>query len=99
MSYIEGLETVDEFDYCQESYEFDIIALFKDPKDGKLYIGTDSGCSCPTPFETHTISNLSEVTKAEDIRAYCKNVLEGRLHVLDCGQYINSMIEAAGFRA
>lgn len=33
------------------SYEFDILLVVKDKESGKLFYATDSGCSCPTPFE------------------------------------------------
>jgi hypothetical protein len=44
------------------SYEFDII-LFCSPKDSKgvVYYETDSGCSCPIPFEGFEGKNQQEV--------------------------------------
>jgi hypothetical protein len=33
------------------SYEFDKFVVWKDDERGRLYWDTDSGCSCPTPFE------------------------------------------------
>lgn len=45
-----GLEIVDELDYGA-SYEFDKLVVWRRKSDGELRWGTDSGCSCPTPFE------------------------------------------------
>lgn len=44
----------------EDSYGFRIFALFKD-KDGKVYWGTDSGCSCRSPFED--CDNLGELSQ------------------------------------
>ena len=33
------------------SYEFDMFVIWKKKDDGRLFYATDSGCSCPTPFE------------------------------------------------
>jgi hypothetical protein len=44
------------------SYEFDIFLVLE--KAGKLYYASDSGCSCPTPFEDTLETDLVEITKA-----------------------------------
>lgn len=46
---IEGLEFLGDFDLSYESYEFDLVGVWKGA-DG-YYVSTDSGCSCPTPWE------------------------------------------------
>lgn len=33
------------------SYEFEMLIVWRHLKDGTLWYATDSGCSCPTPFE------------------------------------------------
>lgn len=43
------LEIVDELD-VGEPYSFDMIVVWRH-KDGTIYWNTDSGCSCPSPFE------------------------------------------------
>lgn len=35
------------------SYEFDMFVIWERQDDKSLWWGTDSGCSCPTPFESH----------------------------------------------
>lgn len=33
-------------------YGFDLLGI--DIREDGIYLGTDSGCSCPTPWENHT---------------------------------------------
>lgn len=47
-----GLTLLGEAELSEPNYSFDMIAAWKD-KDGNIYLGTDSGCSCPTPFENY----------------------------------------------
>lgn len=60
-----GLESVGELSWIDESYEFDLTAVWK-KKRGEYYYASDSGCSCPCPFEDLTESDLAgPYTKAE----------------------------------
>ncbi len=43
-------EIVDELDYGL-SYEFDKVVVFRRKTTDELAWGSDSGCSCPTPFD------------------------------------------------
>lgn len=43
------------------AYEFDILLVLEDSA-GKLFWITDSGCSCPMPFEGVGVSDLHELT-------------------------------------
>lgn len=45
-----GLEIVGEFDWSEPDYSFDMLVVWKE-KRGKYWVGNDSGCSCPSPFE------------------------------------------------
>jgi hypothetical protein len=57
-----GLTIVDSID-SGESYDFDMVAIWRDV-DGNLYWATDSGCSCPTPFESYTdVASLDRLTR------------------------------------
>ena len=74
-----GLELVGSASEDDMSYEFDIFAVWKD-ESGNLYWASDSGCSCPSPFESYvfgrepqggyeyalTKSTVAEVHKALD---------------------------------
>jgi hypothetical protein len=46
-----GLVKVAEVDLSQPDYSFDVLVAWADEKG--FYLGTDSGCSCPTPFEDY----------------------------------------------
>ena len=54
-----GLEVVDTVD-AGHSYEFDILALFR--RGDNFYIGADSGCSCPMPFEGVGVNDLTDIS-------------------------------------
>lgn len=44
------------------SYEYDMLVVWTD-RDGRVFYGTDSGCSCPSPFEDYRdLSDATEVT-------------------------------------
>lgn len=45
-----GLKLIDSIDFA-DSYEFDIVAVWEDIETGQRYYASDTGCSCPTPFE------------------------------------------------
>lgn len=45
-----GLTKVEEFDMNNDPYGWEVIAVWKD-ENGDFYLGTDSGCSCYSPFE------------------------------------------------
>ena len=53
--------TVDYPDYTidleDEPYQFSIVGVWERP-DG-YYLSTDSGCSCPSPWESHTDDDLN----------------------------------------
>jgi hypothetical protein len=48
-----GLKLVASEDFCSHDFEFDIIAVWRDVKSNKFYYASDSGCSCPIPFERY----------------------------------------------
>lgn len=49
-----GLEKVAELDFSDGCYQFDITAVWtKKDAPGKFYWASDSGCSCPSPFEDY----------------------------------------------
>lgn len=47
LEYVGGLSQPDLY------YEFYELGVWKHKPDGELYWATDSGCSCPSPFEDH----------------------------------------------
>lgn len=58
-----GLEPLGEFEIHEADYSFDIFAAWRDPKTGLFYSASDSGCSCPSPFEDY--NSLESLTMHE----------------------------------
>lgn len=58
-----GLTIVDEIDTAG-SYSFDLHVVWVDDR-GRFYFESDSGCSCPTPFEDYDLSNMEPLTNAQ----------------------------------
>lgn len=48
------LETVGTIQWDEPCYSFDITAVWYHRDTGTFYWGSDSGCSCPSPFENVT---------------------------------------------
>jgi hypothetical protein len=62
-----GLTNVDEIELDNESYQFNIRAVWKHV-DGRLYTARDSGCSCPSPFENYTsLDDLDEIRVQQQV--------------------------------
>ena len=84
------LVLVSEFD-AGERYEFDITVVWHEAGVG-YYIGTDSGCSCPTPFENYDgkadlTGPLTKVQVLEEV----KNLNEDHQEEQDFGEFINEI--------
>lgn len=63
-----GLQIFESIDTAG-SWEFDTFVIFKRISDGALFWTSDSGCSCPTPFESIGIDDLNIITK-EDFHSF-----------------------------
>lgn len=61
-----GFESVTELDLENEPWQFYIAAVLKNEEG--YYLTTDSGCSCPTPWESHTVDDLTGPLTAEQAR-------------------------------
>ena len=70
-----GLTIVDEIEWRDEPYEFDMTVVWKD-KSGKYWIASDSGCSCPSPFETYdTLESLDGPHNKRGVESILRNML------------------------
>lgn len=64
-----GVTIVECFDAYEQNYDFHQVLVVKSIETGRLYAATDSGCSCPIPFEDHKFpSDFIEVRKWEDVK-------------------------------
>lgn len=68
-----GLEFVGEVEWSRRSYQFDLTAVWRDTTTGAFYWGSDSGCSCPRPFENTTYDELNTGTKFEVLAELTSN--------------------------
>jgi hypothetical protein len=50
------------FDEPNLSYEYNTLCFWA-TKDGRVYSASDSGCSCPTPFENYEGNTQTEVLR------------------------------------
>lgn len=63
-----GLEIVGEFEWSEPNYSFDMLVVFKERR-GRYWIGQDSGCSCPAPFEdVYDINELDGPYQKDGLR-------------------------------
>lgn len=60
------LSPVGDIDFSSGSYEFDMTVVWRRGSDGLFFYADDSGCSCPAPFESVGINDL---TLAESLAA------------------------------
>jgi len=75
-----GMETVAVIQWGEASYYFDLTAVLRRLSDGTLWYASDSGCSCPSPFEDvftwERLFNLDPLSpqgkeyKPPDVREY-----------------------------
>jgi hypothetical protein len=63
-----GLKTIGQVDWSDGNYCFDYTVVWQ-RQDGSLVYGDDAGCSCPSPFESQDVSDLTACTPAE-LRAH-----------------------------
>jgi hypothetical protein len=47
---LDSLSYVGGFDWDNESWQFNITQVWKETR-GRYFVASDSGCSCPSPFE------------------------------------------------
>lgn len=68
-----GLVKVAEHELSEPCYSYDTICVWKN--DLGFYLGTDSGCSCPTPFENYNgVSDLTGPLTAEQAVSEAKYI-------------------------
>ncbi|MFJ3084463.1 hypothetical protein ACIPJG_32565 [Streptomyces halstedii] len=61
-----GLTTVGEVD-TDGGYGFDMLVVWQRDEDGALFWATDSGCSCPSPFDAcNSPDDLTAITNVRE---------------------------------
>lgn len=69
-----------EVEWDDESYEFNLTAVYRH-EDGRLFVASDSGCSCPIPFDDTRESDLTPITRLQDWYDYIAPYLEHEFYV------------------
>lgn len=75
-----GKREIGCIDIAQESYSYDMIAVMHD--GAGYWIATDSGCSCPTPFENNSDGD---------------DLITGPLTIEQCREEVVSLARDAGY--
>ena len=90
-----GLTKIAELDYTMHAYSFNLYIVWQH-EDGRIFAASDSGCSCPSPFEDYTTLEslvpfeIPDFHKAvEDAMAIVENEAFGRHN--DGQQYLDDM--------
>lgn len=68
-------EFVGDAELYPADYSFDLLAVLKNDKG--YYLGTDSGCSCPSPWESHTAEDFTGPLTAEQAREEATSLWSG----------------------
>ena len=68
-----GLTVIGEID-VGASYEFDMVAFWKGA-DGCVYAASDSGCSCPSPFQSTGMDDLERIPDLNAARRFIHSAL------------------------
>lgn len=67
-------EVVGIAELAPPDYSFDYLAVLKNDKG--YYIGTDSGCSCPSPWESHTAEDFTGPLTAQQVHEEAMSLLK-----------------------
>ncbi len=59
----------------EPDYDFDITVLFKNVKTGALWLCSDTGCSCPVPFED--VRSFDDMTRLQSEAGIDRFIKEG----------------------
>lgn len=71
-----GLTVVGTAELAESNYSFDLVGIWKGEKG--YYLATDSGCSCPSPFEDYNgIDDLTGPLTAEEAREEATSLWKG----------------------
>lgn len=65
-------EFVDSIELDCESWQFYELGVWRD--ESGFYLSTDSGCSCPTPWESHNDDSLTGPLTFEQVAEEAKSL-------------------------
>lgn len=69
-----GFSNVGTLELDNEPWQYYMVAVLKNEQG--YYLTTDSGCSCPSPFENATVEDLTGPLTAEQAREEVKSLAD-----------------------
>lgn len=66
-------EYLTDIEWDDEPYQFDDTQVWVHKPTGRLFFATDSGCSCPSPFEDTQVKDLTEITRPQVFVEHCNS--------------------------
>ena len=73
---IHSLEIIGEIVWSEPCYDFDLTMVWKS-KRGEYWVASDSGCSCPSPFEDYNkIEDLDGPYDKKSLKAVLSGMVD-----------------------
>lgn len=93
-----GLTIVGVVDRYEPCYDFDMVAVWWH-EDGRIFVGTDSGCSRPAPFEGfNSLDELTLVSSWSELQERLQELTPGgsygdpnNSYAIQCGEIISKV--------
>ncbi len=76
-----NLKVVAEIEFSDGNYQFDTRVVWQEMDGPRLWTMRDSGCSCPTPFEDYSLSNIDPLDFEALRREVNEEVASGKNNV------------------
>ena len=94
MTFITGMQKIAETDLSEPNYSFDLLGAWRN--DEGFYLGTDSGCSCPIPWESHTTDDLTgpltlDQAVEESVSLW---IISGKYDESGFNEYLHALVES-----
>lgn len=75
-----GLTLIGEVSWIPESYEYDLLVVWKDNKTGQILFAQDDGCSCYVAFEETTKKHLHKMNRPQDFIGFVQKLYDKKIN-------------------
>lgn len=97
----EHLDWLGDIDLAEPDWSFDLLRIYRRKSDGVYLWATDSGCSCPSPFEDIPIKEFAEANSAaallsavdETLRTYGNSSYRGAVSYVDLRSQVRKVLK------
>ncbi len=86
-----GLKVIYDIDTA-DSYEFNMLVIWEKFDDKTIWWDSDSGCSCPTPFEDHSLKEITSDTYYNFKLALENHSRISREDIIDCESKLKTFV-------